>query len=63
MIVEYGDEDRAIRDLRASKLVIVLKSGRRNRYENIARVLITAIPDLLAPEMKSVYDNRLLKCL
>ena len=63
IVVEWGDEDRAVMDLKAGRLVIVLKSGRRNRYENIARALITAIPDLLAPEMKAVYYNKLLNCL
>jgi hypothetical protein len=63
IVVEWGDEDRAYRDAKAGKLVIVLKSGSRNRYENIARALITSIPDLLAPEMKVVYDNKLITCL
>ncbi len=63
IIFEWGDEDRAIRDLQTGRLVIVLKSGRRNRYENIAKALITAIPDLLAPEMKAVYDSKLLRYL
>jgi hypothetical protein len=39
-----------------------MKSGRRSRYENIARALITSIPDLLAPEMV-VYDNKLIRRL
>jgi hypothetical protein len=63
IVVEWGDEDRAYRDAKAGKLVIVLKSGRRSRYENIARALITSIPDLLASEMKVVYDNKLITCL
>lgn len=63
IVIMWGDEDRAVRDLQTGKLVIVLKSGRRNRYENIAYALITAVPDLLAPEMKAVYDRRLLECL
>jgi len=41
----------------------VMKSGRRSRYENIARALITSIPDLLASEMKVVYDDKLITCL
>lgn len=35
IVVERGDEDRAFMDLKAGKLVIVLKSGRRDRYENM----------------------------
>ena len=63
IVVEWGDEDKAIMDLKAGKLVIFLKRGRRNRYENIARALISAIPDLLAPEMKAIYDDKILTCL
>lgn len=63
IVIEWGDEDRAIRDIKSGKLVIILKSGRRNRYENIARALLATVPELLAPEMKAVYDEKLLKCL
>lgn len=63
IVVEWGDEDRAIMDIRAGKLVIVLKRGRENRYDNIARALTSAIPDLLAPEMKTICDAELVRCL
>lgn len=61
IVIEWGDEDKVIRDIKSGRLVIVLKSGRRNRYENIARALISVIPELLAPEMKAVYGDEILK--
>jgi len=63
IVIEWGDEDKAYRDAKAGRLVIVLRSGRRNRYENIARALIVSIPDLLAAEMKVMYDNKLITLL
>ena len=63
LVVEWGDEDRIIRDIKRGKLIIVLKSGRKNRYENIAKALISVIPDLLASEMRAVYDRKLLNCV
>jgi len=63
IVIDWGDEDKATMDVKAGKLVVVLKYGRRDRYENIARALVVSIPDLLAPEMKAVYDSKLLNCL
>jgi len=61
--VEWGDEDKTKIDLERNELVIVLKKGTKYRDENIARTLLKAIPDLLAPEMRAVYDPRLLELL
>jgi len=63
IVIEWGDEDKATMDVKAGRLVVVLKYGRRDRYKNIARALVASIPDLLAPEMKAVYDSKLLNCL
>ena len=63
IVIEWGSEDKAYIDLRTGRLVIVLRAGRGNRYENIARALIAAIPDLLAPELKAVYGGKLLELL
>jgi hypothetical protein len=55
-----GDEDKTKVDLERNELVIVLKKGTKHRHENIARALLKAIPDLLAPEMRAVYDPKFL---
>jgi hypothetical protein len=61
--VEFGDEDKTKIDLERNELVIVLRKGTKYRQENIARTLLKAIPDLLAPEMRAVYDPKFLDCL
>jgi hypothetical protein len=58
LIIKWGEEDKAILDLRKNMLIIVLRRGKKHYYENIARALLKAIPELLAPEMKVVYDSR-----
>jgi hypothetical protein len=63
VIVKWGNVDDAILDLKKNQLIIVLREGRRHHYENIARALLKATPDLLAPEMKVVYDSKLIDCL
>jgi len=62
IVIEWGDEEKVLQDVRRGRLVIVLR-GREDRYENVARALIAVIPDLLAPEMKAVYDRDFLNCL
>ncbi len=62
IVVEWGDEERAVRDIRRGRLVIVLKAG-KYRYENLARALIVSIPELLAPELRAVLDERFVECL
>jgi hypothetical protein len=61
--VKWGEEDEAILDLRRNMLVIVLRRGKKSRHENIARAVLKAIPELLTPEMKVVYNPRLVDCL
>jgi hypothetical protein len=61
--VEWGDEEKTKVDLERNELVIVLKKGAKYRHENIARALLKVIPDLLAPEMRAVYDPKFLDCL
>jgi hypothetical protein len=63
IVVKWGEEDEAILDLKKSMLLIVLRRGRKLRYENIAKAILKALPELLAPEMKVVYDPRLVECL
>lgn len=43
-------------------MIIVLK-GRKDRWSNIARALISIIPELLAPEMKAIYNRDFLDVL
>ena len=62
-VVEWGEEDRAVLDLERNLLLIALRRGRKHRYENVARALLKAVPELLAPEMRAVYDPRLVDCL
>jgi hypothetical protein len=63
VIVKWGEEDEAILDLRRNLLLIVLRRGRKHRYDNVARAVLKAIPELLAPEMKVVYDPKFIDCL
>jgi|GEM_PF-831148 len=63
VIVKWGEEDEAILDLKRNMLVVVLRKGRKRRHENIARALLKAIPELLAPEMKVVYDLKFVNSL
>jgi len=63
VIVKWGDADRTILDLKKNMLIIVLREGRKHHYENVARALLKAIPDLLAPEMKVVYNSKFVDCL
>ena len=62
IIIEWGDEEKVLRNIEKGRLIIVLK-GRKDRYENIARALIAAIPDLLSLEMRAVYNENFLNCL
>jgi hypothetical protein len=63
VVVKWGDIDEAILDLKKNQLIMVLREGKKHHYENIARVLLKAIPDLLAPEMKVVYDSKFIDYL
>jgi hypothetical protein len=63
IVIEWGEVEDALLDLKKNMLFIVLKGGRANRHENIARALMKAIPELLAPEMKAVYEPRFVNCL
>ena len=63
MVAERGEEDRAVLDLERNLLLIALRRGRKYRYENVARALLRAVPELLAPETRAVYDPRLADCL
>jgi len=63
IVVKWGNVDDAILDLKRNLLIIVLREGRRHHYENVARALLKATPDLLAPEMKVIYDSKLIDCL
>jgi len=63
IVVEWGEEDKAILDLKKNMLLVVLRRGRKHRYDNIAKAILKAIPELLAPEMKIVYDSRFVDCL
>jgi hypothetical protein len=63
IVVKWGNVDDAILDLKRNLLIIVLREDRRHHYENVARALLKATPDLLAPEMKVVYDSKLVDCL
>jgi hypothetical protein len=40
-----------------------LRRGRKHRYDNVARAVLKAVPELLAPEMKVVYDPKFIDCL
>jgi hypothetical protein len=63
IVVKWGNVDDAILDLKRNQLIIILREGRRHHYENVARALLKATPDLLAPEMKVIYDSKLVDCL
>jgi len=63
VVVEWGEEDKALLDLERNLLLIVLRRGRKYRNENVARALLKAIPELLAPEVRAVYSPKLVDCL
>lgn len=63
IVVKWGEEDEAILDLKKNLLLVVLRRGKKHRYENIARAILKAIPELLTPEMKVVYNPMLIDCL
>jgi len=61
--IKWGEEDKAILDLKKNLLLIVLRKGRKHHYENVARALLKATPDLLAHEMRVVYDPKFIDSL
>ncbi len=63
VVVKWGEEDEAILDLKRSMLLIVLRRGRRHHYDNVARAILKAVPELLAPEMRAVYNPKFVDCL
>ncbi|MHA1632621.1 MAG: hypothetical protein ACTSXC_07450 [Candidatus Freyarchaeota archaeon] len=62
IVIEWGDEEKAIHDIKRGRLVVVLKAG-KNRYESLAKTLIVSIPELLSPEIRAVLDENFVECL
>ena len=62
LVIEWGDEEKVLLDVKRGRLVIVLRPG-RDRYENLGRALVASIPELLAPEMRAVFSEEIIACL
>jgi len=63
IVIEWGEEDRVLSDLRRNQIIIVLKRGKRYRYENVARAIVKALPELFAHELRVMYDTALIDVL